>query len=328
MTLPGRTYSSPAYRYGFQGQEKDDELKGEGNSLNYTFRMHDPRVGRFFAVDPLESDYPWYTPYQFSGNRVIDMVELEGLEPIKPRKDWKPQPKLSYVDRKDLIFFTSKEKDIKTGKDKTYLIMEQDYASSDNLYSTKHFYEENGQWLPFNEKKPKTTQLAKELKQMANEIVPDAGEISIQGSIAVFDINSLSKGKFPFSTRLTYSFSIFHADDGFGAGYSLGTEVSNEIKIFSLDAVNINAFYNKEYGKELYLFDLEGVEYSFNVNIPTEAGVNVGGNYIIGHSYNGYGLSISPLSTSVGYSASGTTTTIFTPHKSEEQINQSDKEKL
>ena len=72
------------YRYGFQGQEKDDELKGEGNSLNYTFRMHDPRIGRFFAVDPLSPKYPFYSPYAFSGNRVIDMVELEGMEPSKP----------------------------------------------------------------------------------------------------------------------------------------------------------------------------------------------------------------------------------------------------
>ena len=80
MTLPGRTGSSTAYRYGFQGQEKDDELKGEGNSLNYTFRMHDPRVGRFFAVDPLEKTYPWNSPYAFSENRVIFAIELEGLE--------------------------------------------------------------------------------------------------------------------------------------------------------------------------------------------------------------------------------------------------------
>jgi RHS repeat-associated protein len=79
--VPNRHGSSDSYRYGFQGQEKDDEIKGEGNSLNYTFRMHDPRIGRFFAPDPLESKYPWYSPYQFSGNRVIDMVELEGLEP-------------------------------------------------------------------------------------------------------------------------------------------------------------------------------------------------------------------------------------------------------
>jgi RHS repeat-associated protein len=80
MLVPNRHGSSSAYRYGFQGQEKDDELKGEGNSLNYTFRIHDPRVGRFFATDPLEKEYPWYTPYQFSGNKVIAYIELEGLE--------------------------------------------------------------------------------------------------------------------------------------------------------------------------------------------------------------------------------------------------------
>jgi RHS repeat-associated protein len=78
--VPNRTGSSTAYRYGFQGQEKDDELKGEGNSLNYTFRMHDPRVGRFFAVDPLIPKYPMLTPYQFSSNNPIGMIEVEGLE--------------------------------------------------------------------------------------------------------------------------------------------------------------------------------------------------------------------------------------------------------
>lgn len=69
------------YIYSFQGQEHDDEIKGKGNSVNYTFRMHDPRLGRFFAVDPLAPKYPFYSPYAFSGNRVIDAVELEGLEP-------------------------------------------------------------------------------------------------------------------------------------------------------------------------------------------------------------------------------------------------------
>ncbi|MGV9004118.1 RHS repeat domain-containing protein [Flavobacterium sp.] len=72
--------ASEDYRYGFQGQEKDDEIKGEGNSLNYTFRMHDPRVGRFFATDPLEKKYPWNSPYAFSENKVINLIELEGLE--------------------------------------------------------------------------------------------------------------------------------------------------------------------------------------------------------------------------------------------------------
>lgn len=70
-----------SYRYGFQGQEHDDEIKGKGNSVNYQYRMHDPRLGRFFAVDPLANDYPFYSPYSFSGNQVIFTFELEGLEP-------------------------------------------------------------------------------------------------------------------------------------------------------------------------------------------------------------------------------------------------------
>jgi len=80
MVMPGRNGSAGDYRYGFQGQEMDDEIKGEGNSVNYKYRMHDPRIGRFFAVDPLAWKYPELTPYQFSSNCVIAMIELEGLE--------------------------------------------------------------------------------------------------------------------------------------------------------------------------------------------------------------------------------------------------------
>jgi RHS repeat-associated protein len=80
MLVPNRHDNSGEYRYGFQGQEKDDEVKGEGNSLNYTFRMHDPRVGRFLSRDLLSSEFPWNSPYAFSENRVIDGFELEGLE--------------------------------------------------------------------------------------------------------------------------------------------------------------------------------------------------------------------------------------------------------
>ena len=80
MLVPNRHESSESYRYGFQNQEKDDEVKGEGNSINYTFRMHDPRTGRFFARDPLEGKYTYLTPYQFSSNQPIHATELEGKE--------------------------------------------------------------------------------------------------------------------------------------------------------------------------------------------------------------------------------------------------------
>ena len=82
VLLAERTVEGAFYRNGFQGQERDDEVKGEGNSVNYKYRMHDPRVGRFFAVDPLTPKYPHNSPYAFSENRVIDALELEGLEQI------------------------------------------------------------------------------------------------------------------------------------------------------------------------------------------------------------------------------------------------------
>ncbi len=74
------TSKSTQTTYSFQGQERDDEVKGAGNSVNYTFRMHDPRVGRFFAVDPLSKKYPHNSPYAYSENVVIHARELEGLE--------------------------------------------------------------------------------------------------------------------------------------------------------------------------------------------------------------------------------------------------------
>ncbi len=88
MLLTNRNGNAGEYRYGFQGQEMDNEIKGEGNSLNYKYRMHDPRVGRFFAVDPLAPKYPHYSPYSFSGNKVIHAAELEGLEEITIHSPW------------------------------------------------------------------------------------------------------------------------------------------------------------------------------------------------------------------------------------------------
>jgi len=85
--LPGRNYSSESYRYGFQGQIKDDEINGAtGTSYAFEYRMHDPRVGRFWSIDPLFNQYPYYSPYAFSGNRLIDMEEFEGLEPRPARR--------------------------------------------------------------------------------------------------------------------------------------------------------------------------------------------------------------------------------------------------
>jgi RHS repeat-associated protein len=84
MPQPGRIWDGTAYRFGFNGKERDDEVKGAGNSYDYGFRQYDPRVARFLSVDPLTAEYPWYTPYQYAGNMPIWAVDLDGLEPGSP----------------------------------------------------------------------------------------------------------------------------------------------------------------------------------------------------------------------------------------------------
>ncbi len=52
MEMPGRSYSSNSYRYGFNGQEKDDEVSGNGNTNTAMFWEYDTRLGRRWNQDP------------------------------------------------------------------------------------------------------------------------------------------------------------------------------------------------------------------------------------------------------------------------------------
>jgi RHS repeat-associated protein len=68
------------YKFGFNGKWNDNEVKGLGNQQDYGMRVYDPRIGRFLSLDPLQAHFPWYTPYQFSGNTTIQAVDLDGRE--------------------------------------------------------------------------------------------------------------------------------------------------------------------------------------------------------------------------------------------------------
>ncbi|BAV06167.1 YD repeat-containing protein [Filimonas lacunae] len=80
MLQPGRSYNAGGYRYGFNGKENDNEVKGDGNQQDYGMRIYDPRIGKFLSVDPITKDYPELTPYQFASNRPIQGVDLDGGE--------------------------------------------------------------------------------------------------------------------------------------------------------------------------------------------------------------------------------------------------------
>lgn len=64
----------------FQDQELNNDLGV--NYYEFKWRHHDYQIGRFIQIDPLAGDYPHNSTYAFSENRVINGIELEGLEHV------------------------------------------------------------------------------------------------------------------------------------------------------------------------------------------------------------------------------------------------------
>jgi len=76
MLVPNR-HSNHDYRYGFNGKEKDDEIKGgEGNSYDFGARLYDSRVGRWHSTDNVIKAEK--SSYQFAGNNPIVNIDPDG----------------------------------------------------------------------------------------------------------------------------------------------------------------------------------------------------------------------------------------------------------
>lgn len=88
----------PTYRFGFNGQEKDNELYGEGNAYAFEYRIHDARLGRFLSIDPLFKEYAYNSTYAYAENSPIQFKDLEGKEKLNPRDEEKKWALLNPVD--------------------------------------------------------------------------------------------------------------------------------------------------------------------------------------------------------------------------------------
>ena len=75
--MPDRAFST-GYRFGFNGMEKDDEVKGAGNSLDFGARVYDSRLGRWLSLDPLQDKYPDLSPYNFCRNNPAVFIDPDG----------------------------------------------------------------------------------------------------------------------------------------------------------------------------------------------------------------------------------------------------------
>ena len=73
----GRTETEVSLkRYKYVGKERDEET----GLYYYGARYYAAWLCRFVSVDPLQFKYPYYTPFQYAGNKPISYIDLDGLE--------------------------------------------------------------------------------------------------------------------------------------------------------------------------------------------------------------------------------------------------------
>ncbi len=142
MQEPGRIYRilrDSLYRFNFNGKEKTDEMYGTAIAYDYGARFQDIRLGRFLSIDPLKQKYPWYTPYQFAGNKPIWAIDRDGFEEFYTTKGQiiytQSDNGVTYVVNDNYIkYFTStiqKVVDQNTGEatyEKQYAVITPDYS--------------------------------------------------------------------------------------------------------------------------------------------------------------------------------------------------------
>jgi hypothetical protein len=68
--------SKGVYRYGWQNQERVDEISGNGNHYTAMFWEYDTRIGRRWNVDPV--DKPWESSYACFWNNPIRVIDPNG----------------------------------------------------------------------------------------------------------------------------------------------------------------------------------------------------------------------------------------------------------
>ena len=86
MLLPGRNYNSNTYSFGFNGQEKDDEITGTtGSHYTAMFWEYDSRIGRRWNIDPVMK--PWESSYSTFSNNPIWFTDPLGNDTIKFGED-------------------------------------------------------------------------------------------------------------------------------------------------------------------------------------------------------------------------------------------------
>jgi RHS repeat-associated protein len=82
--MPDRGENLAMYRFGFNGQEADNEVYGDKASYAFEFRNYDARLGRWWGIDPMWQKYPSLSPYTYCANNPLILTDQNGA-------DWDPE---------------------------------------------------------------------------------------------------------------------------------------------------------------------------------------------------------------------------------------------
>ena len=84
--MPKRVMNSPNYRYGFNSQEKDNDISGNGNSYTAEHWQYDGRLGRRWNNDPIAKRHE--SPYAAFANNPIWCTDPTGADSVKYNDAW------------------------------------------------------------------------------------------------------------------------------------------------------------------------------------------------------------------------------------------------
>ncbi|MDI9363590.1 MAG: deaminase domain-containing protein [Flavobacterium sp.] len=130
--LIGREFNGSSITYGFNGKINNPETGYQ----DYGFRDYSARRRGFTRVDPLTSSYPWYTPYQFSGNSPIANIDLDGLEPA-PATTGKTEGQTATT--KDVIWYGDQTGVVTKFKHWVYHTGSKEYNTKAGWYSLEEY---------------------------------------------------------------------------------------------------------------------------------------------------------------------------------------------
>ncbi|HET6242983.1 MAG: hypothetical protein H0V01_04720 [Bacteroidetes bacterium] len=135
--MPGRNFNSTDYRYGFNSQEKDDEISGNGNSYTAEFWQYDSRLGRRWNIDPVVK--VWESGYATFNNNPILQIDPNGDNAGEYVKYFNPETK-SY----------NKEKISTKGDDEKIDTYEYSGGSLNGQTLTLNKNNKTASWAPTN----------------------------------------------------------------------------------------------------------------------------------------------------------------------------------